>query len=98
MAQTQQSASKSAYIRARVTPDLKAESEAVLRELGLSLTEAITMFLAQVKAQKGIPFDVKIPNAETIAAFEEAKDPSKLLRYPDIDTAFAEMLADDDNE
>lgn len=93
MTQAQQTPTKSAYIRARVTPDLKADSEAVLHELGLSLTEAITMFLAQVKAQKGIPFDVRIPNTETQTALDNAHARENLVSHGTLDELFSDLNA-----
>ena len=58
-------------IRARVEPELKSEAEAILKEVGLSSSEAMRLFLHQVVSQRGLPFEVKIPNAETVAAIEE---------------------------
>jgi DNA-damage-inducible protein J len=58
-------------IRARVEPALKSEAEAILKKIGLSSSEAMRLFLYQVVQQRGLPFEVKIPNAETIAAIEE---------------------------
>jgi uncharacterized protein len=64
---------KTGYINTRVAPALKAEAENVLERLGVSTTEAITMFLSQVVLQQALPFLVRIPNAETAAALREAK-------------------------
>ena len=58
-------------IRARVEPELKSEAEAILKEVGLSSSEAMRLFLFQIVRQRGLPFEVKIPNAETMAAIEE---------------------------
>lgn len=58
-------------IRARVEPELKSEAEAILKEVGLSSSEAMRLFLHQIVRQRGLPFEVKIPNAETMAAIEE---------------------------
>lgn len=58
-------------IRARVEPELKSEAEAILKEVGLSSSEAMRLFLYQIVRQRGLPFEVKIPNGETIAAIEE---------------------------
>lgn len=58
-------------IRARVEPELKSEAEAILKEVGLSSSEAMRLFLHQVVSQRGLPFEVKVPNAETVAAIEE---------------------------
>jgi DNA-damage-inducible protein J len=62
---------KTAYITARVEPKLKASAEGVLKRLGLSTTEAITMFLHQVALRRGLPFEVRIPNAATRTAVED---------------------------
>lgn len=62
--------SKNAVIRARVEPDLKAHAEAVFRRLGVSTTQAISIFYKQVVLRKGLPFDVRIPNKTTKRTFE----------------------------
>lgn len=62
---------KNAYINARVDKQLKAKAEKVLNRVGISTSDLITLLLHQVVLQKGVPFDVKIPNAETVAAMEE---------------------------
>ena len=54
---------KTEMIRARVEPELKSQAEAVFSELGLSVTEAITLFYTQVTLHRGLPFSVRIPNA-----------------------------------
>jgi DNA-damage-inducible protein J len=56
---------KTAMIHARVEPTLKQDAEIMLRSVGLNMSQAITLFLQQVKFQRGLPFDVKIPNEET---------------------------------
>jgi DNA-damage-inducible protein J len=61
---------KSAMIRARVSPMLKSEVDIILEQLGLSTTAAITLFYNQIKLYQGLPFDVRIPNKETIEAME----------------------------
>jgi DNA-damage-inducible protein J len=48
-------------IHMRIEPELKAGAEAVLNRLGLSTTEAITVFLNQVILTGGLPFEVKLP-------------------------------------
>jgi len=53
----------------------------IFSQLGISASEAIRMFYAQVTINHGIPFPVKIPNKETLAAFEETKHPEKLKSY-----------------
>jgi DNA-damage-inducible protein J len=65
---------KSEIIRARVEPALKHEAEAVLNKLGMTPTEAITLFYKQVTLYRGLPFPVRIPNAATRKALQEACD------------------------
>jgi DNA-damage-inducible protein J len=71
---------KTAYITARVEPALKASAEGVLEKLGVSTTDAITMFLRQVTLRRGLPFEVRIPNAKTVAAINELESSSKKLK------------------
>ncbi len=62
---------KTATINARVDEKLKARAEKVLREVGISMSDTITMLLHQIVLQKGLPFEAKIPNAETQRAMRE---------------------------
>ncbi len=65
---------KTETVKARIEPGLKSEGEAVLSAIGLNTTEAITMFFRQVVMHQGLPFDAKIPNAETIKVLEDAEN------------------------
>ena len=82
---------KTAMIRARVEPDLKDEVDGVFSELGLSATEAITLFYKQVAIHHGLPFPVRIPNAATIAAIRDARDGVDLFEYSDFDELIADV-------
>jgi DNA-damage-inducible protein J len=62
---------KNAYITARVDKSLKAKAERILSRVGISTTDAITMLLHQIVLRKGLPFEARIPNEETIAAMAE---------------------------
>ena len=94
--------SKTAMIRARVEPDLKEEAEAVLKELGLSATDLITMTYRQLVMRRALPFEAKIPNAETIAALEESDRDyaaGRLKQYSGenaVREMFDDILAEDD--
>ena len=52
---------KTANMYARIEPDLKSQAEAILAALGISASNAITMFYKQIVLQKGLPFEVKLP-------------------------------------
>ena len=66
---------KTATINMRVNPEVKADAERIFSSLGLTLTEAINVFLHKSVMEGGLPFDVRQPryNAETEAALEEAR-------------------------
>lgn len=85
--------SKTEMIRARVEPALKHDAEAVFSALGLSPTEAITLFYKQVTMHHGLPFDVRIPNAATLEAIRQAQAKEGLTKYASVKDLMAE--ADD---
>jgi DNA-damage-inducible protein J len=62
---------KTATINVRVDEVIKAKAEKILSKIGISTSDTITMLLHQIVLQKGIPFDVKIPNAETQRAMRD---------------------------
>ena len=74
---------KSAMIRARIDPSLKDEVEDVFEQLGLSTTQAITLFYKQVKLNRGLPFDVRIPNASTLHTFAKTDAGEDIVRCED---------------
>lgn len=51
---------KESYVRARVDNRLKRDSERILHELGLTTTDAIRIFLHQIRRHKGLPFDLRL--------------------------------------
>lgn len=56
--------SKSAYIRARIEPDLKIKAEAIFQELGVTATQVITMLYRQVLRTSEIPLDLNLAKKE----------------------------------
>src|SRR5450759_3731020 len=69
--------SKTTTVRARLEPKLKSRAETVFHRLGLNATQAITIFYRQVELRDGLPFDVVIPNQETLrtlAATDAGRD------------------------
>jgi DNA-damage-inducible protein J len=86
-------------ISIRLDVELKKQAEQLFSELGMNMTTAFNIFLRQAVRQQRIPFDValEMPNAETIAAMEEAdrisRDPS-VKSYTDVEQMMKELLAD----
>ena len=82
---------KEAMIRARIEPRLKAEVETIFDELGLSITEAITLFYKQVKLNRGLPFEVRIPNETTLKTFQDTDAGRRLVRNKDARDMFDKL-------
>jgi DNA-damage-inducible protein J len=85
---------KTETIRARVDAKLKAQAEGVLKKLGLNASEAIRLFYKQVALRKGLPFEVRIPNAETRRALREANAGKDLTAYENADAMFDDILGE----
>ena len=79
---------RTATVRARVDPDLKADVEKLLEPLGVTTTEAITMFFSQIRLRRGLPFSVEIPNEVTQRTFEATDRGDELHAYRDMDEMF----------
>ena len=66
----------------RVNDDIKKEITPILNDLGISLSEAINMFLHQIKLNNGIPFKLKYPTFSD--EMEEAlKEADEIMKNPD---------------
>ena len=86
-----------ATISIRIDDTLKQQSEQVFDAIGLNMTTAITAFLKQAVRVGGIPFDLRVPNAETLAALEEVRDmkahPERYPGYTDAGKLMEDLLA-----
>jgi len=82
---------KTATIQARIDPEVKNKAQNVLSRLNMTLSEAISIFLTQVSLNRGIPFEIKIPNdltSETLLKSEEGKE---LHKASSVDELFQEL-------
>ena len=84
---------KTAAIHSRIQPEIKERAEGILQRLGLSPTEAIRMFYTQIALRNGLPFDVSIPNDETIKALEDSKSSRNLERFNSTEELFESWKA-----
>lgn len=82
---------KTAMIMARIEPELKSDAEKILKKLGLSTTEAINLFLSQIRLHKGLPFEVKIPNKITRETFKKTDEGRELVRCKNADDMFKKI-------
>lgn len=95
---------KTANINIRIDPETKTSAEELFSSFGITVTDAINIFLRKSIMEGGLPFEMKQPryNAETEAAMKEArvimKGQKKVKRYPDAHTLFEELDAEGDSE
>jgi DNA-damage-inducible protein J len=82
---------KVSAVRARIEPQLKAEAERILSEVGLTPSVAIGILYRRIVAENGFPVPLYLPNAATREALEEARDVSKLQKIESI----YDLLGDD---
>ena len=85
---------KTATIHTRIEPEVKVQVDNILNELGISTTEAINLFFRQIIRYRGIPLDLRIPNAETVIAINEAEQGIELHRCENLEQLFKELEED----
>jgi addiction module RelB/DinJ family antitoxin len=92
---------KETTIRSRIDTATKQEAQILLKRFGLSMSDAIRLFLHQVVLEKGLPFNVKLPENEAAehdrwfreqvaAAVEEADRPdAEFVTQDDVSARWA---------
>lgn len=85
-------AAHTSMLHVRVDDDTKAQAAQALAAMGLSLSDAVRLFLHRVVAEQAFPLELKVPNAETRAAMAESR---ALAEAPRPRFATAEALFDD---
>ena len=86
---------RTAMINVRTDPEVKEKVTAILKRIGITTSEAVNLFLNRVIMERGIPFDVKIPNDETIKAMEDIEDNRNLTEYETVDEMFKDLEIED---
>ena len=91
---------KTSSLNIRLNPEIKKTAEIVYAQYGLSLTEAVTVFIHQSCNVGGLPFDLRPsrPNAESLAAIAEANRISRdvsVKGYRDMNALFEDLDNDE---
>ncbi len=63
-----------ATITARVDENVKKEAETLFKKMGLNMSTAMNLFLKKCILEQGIPFELKVPNRQTLEAMQETED------------------------
>jgi DNA-damage-inducible protein J len=80
-------------VHVRVDDETKEKATVALKEMGLSVSDAVRLFLHRVAADRAFPFELKAPNTETREAMAEAASilRSRKLRFASADELFADL-------
>ncbi len=94
---------KTDTLHIRVDPNVRQGVDELLSTLGISTAEAVNMFLHQILLRGGLPFSVTLPtpNAETLAAIQEARDIAsgkiEAKAYHSVEELMEDLLDDADD-
>ncbi len=82
---------KNTNINVRTTVDVKKQAEVILNDLGLNLSSAINLFLKQLINYRGIPFDLRLPNKETMKAMDDVDNHRDLESADTVEEMFEKI-------
>jgi DNA-damage-inducible protein J len=77
-------------VRARIDRATKDRAAAALEAMGLSISDAIRLLMLRIADEQRLPFEVKVPNAESVRAMQEL-EAGKGKRVANVDTLFKEL-------
>jgi len=82
---------KTAVIQARIDPEVKNNAQKILSKLNITMSEAISIFLTQVSLNRGIPFELKIPNDLTSDTLMKSDKGEELHKVSSAEELFQEL-------
>jgi len=83
--------SKTVTLRAQIDPELKESAESILKKLGISASDAISMFYYSIKFRKDIPPEFKMPNRTTRRAIRDVEMGRNLKEYKDAEEMYRDL-------
>lgn len=76
---------KNTTISIRIDSETKVQSQKVLKQLHMTMSEAVAVFLKQVALQRGIPFEIKIPTELTARTLEKSQKGEDVKSFDSVD-------------
>lgn len=64
---------QTSMLHVRIDEHVKTQATQALEAMGLSMSEAVRLFLHRVVAEQAFPLELKVPNAQTLAAMQESR-------------------------
>ena len=86
-------ATRTSMVHVRVDDDIKERATTALEAMGMSVSDAVRLFLRRVVTDQAFPLELKVPNAETRSAMAEAEEiaRSRVARFATADELFADL-------
>lgn len=86
-------ANQTSMLHVRVDEETKEQATEALAAMGLSVSDAVRLFLRRVVAEQAFPLELKVPNAETQAAMKEARAmmAARRLRFDSANALFDDL-------
>ena len=82
---------RNSLVRARINEDLKHNVESILSQLGLTVSDAINVLFNQIALNKGLPFNVKIPNQLTRETLDKSARGIEVQSFDSVDALFDDL-------
>lgn len=86
-------ATHTSMLHIRVDDEIKAQASDTLAAMGMTVSDAVRLFLRRVVADQAFPLELKVPNAATRAAMDESRAmmAARRARFTDADALFADL-------
>lgn len=84
---------QTSMLHIRVDDDIKEQATQALTTMGLSMSDAVRLFLRRVVVDQAFPLELKVPNAQTRAAMAESRTmmAKRRTRFATADAVFADL-------
>jgi len=82
---------KAASISVRIKPEIKKKAEAILKKLGLKPTDAINLYYNMIIINQGIPFEINIPNNDTLKALLDVEEKNDIIHCKNSNEMFEKL-------
>ena len=86
-------AAQTSMLHIRVDDDIKEQATQALNTMGLSVSDAVRLFLRRVVIDQAFPLELKVPNSKTRAAMEESRAmmATRRARFASADELFTDL-------
>ncbi|ACV76436.1 addiction module antitoxin, RelB/DinJ family (plasmid) [Zymomonas mobilis subsp. mobilis NCIMB 11163] len=80
-----------AFVRARIDETLKDEASKILATMGLTVSDFVRIGLTKVVSERGLPFEMRVPNKLTADTLQKSLKGEDLHRFDSIDELFQDL-------